>query len=224
MFKIIFNTHVTHYGFALALPATLILIHILIHEIPKQVPTNLKPLKIYRPMAITIVAIFIGLNIQLEYKFYSLKGQPIGKGSDTLIDYHSFLTPRGIIFNTAIDFIQNEIPEDAHFAAIPGSIMLNYMTRRESSLKYIYLNPAVFQLIGDYQIYKDLQRVRPPYIVLVEQKFPQHGRTNFGKDFGKHILQWIHKNYFIIQQYGAQPFVTEDFGIQILKRKPPQNT
>ena len=86
--------------------------------------------------------------------------------------------------------------------------MLNYMTRRESSLKYVYLDPGAFQLIGNYQIYEDLQRVRPPYIVLVDQKFPQQGRTNFGKDFGKSILQWIHKDYFLIQQYGAEPFVT----------------
>jgi hypothetical protein len=219
MFKMIFHVQVSHYGFALALPATLILIHILTHEIPRQVPMNLKPLNMYRPIAITVVAIFIGLHIQFEYKMYSLKSQPVGKGSDTLVDYHSFLNPRGVIFNNAIDFIQREIPEEAHFAAVPGSIMLNYMTRRESSLKYIYLDPGAFQLIGDYKIYADLQRIRPPYIVLGEQKFSQQGQTHFGKDFGKHILQWIHENYIVIQQYGAEPFVTEEFGIQILKRK-----
>ena len=220
MFKMIFHVQVSHYGFALALPATLILIHILTHEIPRQVSRNLKPLSMYRPIAITVVAIFIGLHIQFEYKMYSFKGQPVGNGSDTLVDYHLFLNPRGVIFNGAIDFIQKEIPEEARFAAVPGSIMLNYMTRRESPLKYIYLDPGAFQLIGDYKIYADLQRIRPPYIVLGEQKFSQQGRTHFGKDFGKHILQWIHENYFVIQQYGAEPFVTEDFGIQILKRKP----
>jgi len=220
MFKMIFHVQVSHYGFALALPATLILIHILTHEIPRQVPMNLKPLNIYRPIAITVVVIFIGLHIQFEYKMYSFKGQPVGKGLDTLVDYHSFLNPRGVIFNNAIDFIQEEIPKEAHFAAVPGSIMLNYMTRRESSLKYIYLDPGAFQLIGDYKIYADLQRIRPPYIVLGEQKFSEQGRTHFGKDFGKHILQWIHENYIVIQQYGAEPFVTEAFGIQILKMKP----
>ena len=219
LFKMFFHAQVSHYGFALALPATLVLILILTHEIPKQASINLKPHKVYRPVAITIVAIFIGLHIQFQYNSYSLKGQPIGKGPDTLIDYHSFLNPRGIIFNTAIDFIQKETPKGAQFVAIPGSIMLNYMTRRESPLKYIYLNPAVFQLIGDYQINEDLQKIRPPYIVLVEQKFHQHGQTDFGKDFGRHLLQWIHENYFIIKQYGAEPFKTEDFGIQILKRK-----
>jgi hypothetical protein len=223
MFKMIFHVQIAHYGFALALPATLILIYILTYEVPKLISSHPKPHSFFRPVAITVVAVFIGLHIQLEYKMYSLKGQPVGNGSDTLVDYHSFLNPRGIIFNAAIDFIQKEIPIETHFVAIPGSIMLNYMTRRESPLKYVYLNPGVFQLIGNYQIYEDLQRVRPPYIVLVEQKFPQQGRTNFGKDFGKSILQWIHKDYFLIQQFGAEPFVTEDFGIQILKRKPPPN-
>lgn len=223
MFKMIFHVQVSHYGFALALPATLILIHILIHEIPKQVSKNSKSLNIYRPVAITVVAVFIGLHVQFEYTMYSLKGQAVGKGSDILMDYHSFLNTRGAIFNAAIDFIQKEIPKEDQFVAVPGSIMLNYMTRRESPLKYVYLDPGALQLIGDYKVYGDLQRIRPPYIVLVEQKFSQQGRTNFGRDFGKHIFQWIHENYFILQQYGAQPFVTEDFGIQILKRKPSPN-
>ncbi len=221
MFKMIFHVQVAHYGFALALPATLVLIHVVTHEVPKWFSKNSKPKNIFRPVAITFVAVFIGLHIHFEYKMYSLKGQPVGKDADTLVDYHSYLDPRGIIFNAAIEFIQNEIPEETQFFAIPVSIMLNYMTRRESSLKYVYLDPGAFQLIGDYQIYEDLQRIRPPYIVLIEQKFPQQGRTNFGKDFGKHILSWIHKNYFIIRQYGAEPFSGKGFGIQILKKSPP---
>jgi len=219
MFKMIFNVQIAHYGFALALPATLILIHILIHEVPKRISSHFKLHGFYRPLAITVVAFFIALHIQFEYKMYSLKSQPVGNNSDTLVDYHSFLNSRGIIFNDAIDFIQKEVPKEAHFVAIPGSIMLNYMTRRESPLKYIYLNPGIFQLIGEYQIREDLKNARPPYIILVEQKFPQHGQTNFGQDFGKATYQWILRNYSLIQQYGAQPFVTEDFGIQILKRK-----
>ncbi|MEE8260561.1 MAG: glycosyltransferase family 39 protein [Nitrospinaceae bacterium] len=220
MFKMIFNVQVSHYGFALALPATLILIHILTHEIPRQVSKNWKPKNIYRPVAITVVAVFIGLHIQFEYNIYSFKGQAVAKGSDVLLDYRSFLNPRGAIFNAAIQFIEKEIPEEAQFTAIPGSIMLNFMTRRKSSLKYIYLDPGAFRIFGEYRIYEDLQTAPPPYIVFVEQKFSEQGGANFGKDFGKPIFQWIHKNYSLIQQYGAEPFKTEDFGIQIFKRKP----
>ena len=139
------------------------------------------------------------------------------------MDYHSFLNPRGVIFNAALAFIQKEIPEEAHFAAIPSTVMLNFLTRRESSLKYVYLDPGAFQLIGNYKIYEDLQAAPPPYIILVHQLFYPQGKPHFGKDFGRGVFQWIHENYFIIRQYGAQPFVTEDFGIQILKRIPEPN-
>ena len=219
MFKMFFHVQVGHYGFALALPATLVLIHLLTHEIPKRARTISEATHIFRPVAITMVAIFIALHIQFEYRIYFLKNHPVGRDSDILLDYHSFLNPRGIIFNDAIDFIEHEIPRDAKFVAMPGSIILNFLTRRESSLKYVYLDPGAFLLIGDYKIYQDLQKAHPPYIVLVEQKFPQQGQTEFGKDFGKHILQWIHENYYLIQQYGAEPFKTDEFGIQILKRK-----
>ena len=224
MFKMFFHVQVTHYGFALALPATLVLIHIVTHEIPKWFSKTAQSKYIYRPVAITLVMIFVGAHIQFEYNIYSFKGQPVAKGSDTLLDYHSFLTPRGVHFNAAIQFIEKEVPEEALLTAIPGSIMLNFMTRRKSSLKYIYLDPGALQIFGEHRIYEDLQKAPPPYIVFVEQKFSEQGGANFGKDFGKYIFQWIHENYFIVQQYGAQPFATAEFGIQIFKRKPPQKT
>jgi hypothetical protein len=220
LLKIFFNVQVNHYGFALALPATLVLIHLLILEIPKMNFNKGLPSDVFRPVMLTLVTLTIGIHIQAEYKMYNLKGVPVGMEGDTIVYHHSFLNPIGPIFNEAIDFIQKEIPEDTSFAAIPGTVMLNFMTRRENSLKYVYLDPGAIQLIGDQQIYEELQEAHPPYIVMVHQLFYPQGKVRFGKDFGKGIHQWILKNYSLIKQYGAQPFVTEDFGIQILKRKP----
>ena len=220
LLKMFFNVQVNHYGFALALPATLVLIHLLILEIPKMKFNKDLPSDVFRPAMLTLVTLTIGIHIQAEYKMYNLKGVPVGMEGDTIVYYHSFLNPIGPIFNEAIDFIQKEIPEDTSFATIPGTVMLNFMTRRENSLKYVYLDPGAIQLIGDQQIYEELQEAHPPYIVMVHQLFYPQGKVRFGKDFGKGIHQWILKNYSLIKQYGAQPFVTEDFGIQILKRKP----
>jgi len=222
MFKMIFHVRTTHYGFALALPATLVLIHILTHEFPKWLSQYAKPQNIFRPAAVAIVVVFIAIHIHFEYNVYSNRGQPVGKGSDTILDFYPFVTHRGIIFNAVIEFVEKEIPEEDEITTIPGSILLNYMTRKKSSLKYIYLDPGALQIIGNYKIYGDLQKNPPPYIIFVEQKFSDQGAANFGKDFGKHIFQWIHNNYFVFRQYGAQPFVSDEFGIQILKRKSPQ--
>lgn len=221
MLKMIFHVRVNHYGFALALPATLVLIHILTHEFPKWLSKYAKPQNIFRPGAIAIVVVFIGIHIHFEYKMYSNRGEAVGKGSDTILDFYPFVTHRGIIFNAAIEFVEKEIPEEDEITTIPGSILLNYMTRKKSSLKYIYLDPGALQIIGNYQIYGDLQKNPPPYIIFMDQKFSDQGAANFGKDFGKHIFQWIHENYFVLRQYGAQPFVSDKFGIQILKRKSP---
>lgn len=220
LFKMFFNVQVKHYGFALALPATLVLIHILILEIPKFCFKKGPPSDVFRPVMLTLVILVIGLHMRAEYRMYALKGFPVGKEADTIVYYHPFLDPTGPIFNEAIDFIQKEIPEDSSFAAIPSTIMLNFLTRRESSLKYVYLDPGAIQLIGDFQIYEDLQAAPPPYIVMVHQLFYPQGKAHFGKDFGKDIHQWILNNYSLIKQYGAQPFVTNDFGIQVMKRNP----
>jgi len=93
------------------------------------------------------------------------------------------------------------------------------MTRRKSSLKYTYLDPGAIELIGDFRLYRDLQDAAPPYVVMAHQVFLPQGKRHFGKDFGKDIHQWIVENYDLIQQFGAEPFTSDRFGIQIYKRK-----
>ena len=64
-----------------------------------------------------------------------------------------------------------------------------------------------------------LERSPPPYILLVDQEFPELGFKYFGKDFGADIMDWIVQNYSLEKQFGETPFTSQGFGIQILKQR-----
>jgi len=41
----------------------------------------------------------------------------------------------------------------------------------------------------------------------------------FGTDYGVSIMEWILNNYRVIEQAGAPPLKSDNFGIQLLARK-----
>ncbi|MEE9498750.1 MAG: glycosyltransferase family 39 protein [Nitrospinaceae bacterium] len=224
LFKMFFNTHVYHYGFALALPATLLLIKGIVYDVPRWTERITGSPFFFRTMALTLVLIYTCAHIRFSYNIYDLKGYPVGSGLDRVIDYHPFVDPRGEIFNQALEYINQNLEPEAEFATLPDAIMLNYMARRKSPIKDVNLNPSVWLIVGDDPVLQELKTSSPPYIILVDRKFSYFGYPYFGKDYGKPIYAWVLDHYSLEKQIGEAPFTGKGFGIQILKRNSHRKT
>ncbi len=222
LFKIFLNAHVYHYGFALALPATLLLIKWAAYDFPQWTQRFLGSPVFTRVMAMTLILVYIGGHAWFSFKIYDLKGYPVGAGLDTVVDYRTPFTNRGEIFNATLEYINRHLAPEAEFVTLPDAIMLNYMARRKSPIKYVNLSPGQWMIVGNDPVLRDLKASAPPYIMLVDQKSPSFGYPYFGKDFGKPIYAWVMNNYSLEKQFGAEPFADKGFGIQILKKIPPK--
>jgi hypothetical protein len=126
---------------------------------------------------------------------------------------------RGILFNYALEWIDQELGPDEEFVTLPAANMLNYMSRRRSPIITGLYNPGALLLTGESPVLNSLQENSPDYIVLVDQEFAHFGARFFGKDYFQATFKWIVQNYTVAQQIGARPFSHQGFGIQILKRK-----
>jgi len=222
LLKILFNTHIYHYGFALALPATLITVKIFLYDFPRWGRHFGANLSFCRSLSLILVLIFISVHFKLNSNIYQLKGLSVGTQRDRIVDYHSFLDSRGLIFNAALDYIDQNFDKGIEFATLPDTIMVNYLSRHKSSTEYIILNPGVWLLVGNEAVIDSLKRSSPLYILLVDREYPEFGLKIFGKDFGAGILDWVMKNYLLEKQFGKTPFTGQGFGIQILKQKETQ--
>ena len=134
LFKIFLNTHVYHYGFALALPATLLLIKWTAYDFPRWTQRYLGSPVFTRVMAMTLILTFIGGNAWFSFKIYDLKGYPVGTGLDTVADYRTPFTNRGQIFNATLEYINRHLEPEAEFVTLPDAIMLNYMPGAKARL------------------------------------------------------------------------------------------
>ena len=218
LLKMLLNTHIYHYGFALALPATLILVAVLIHELPERLQPFLGSTQFYRFVMTTLVLVFVGYHAWFTHFIYQLKSYPVSEGRDLVIDYDREFNDRGEVMNLALNYIDTNLKSDATFATFPDGVMLNYLARKRSSIADITLNPGVWILAGDEAVLERLKKNSPDYIVYLDREFPYFGLNNFGEDFAQNIDGWIKENYTAEALFGAPPFKGKGFGIQILRK------
>ncbi|NIQ02215.1 MAG: hypothetical protein GWM98_18955, partial [Nitrospinaceae bacterium] len=127
LFKIILNTHIYHYGFALALPATLLVLFFLLQDFPKLKFVFPQSANFYRPAVLMLVLVFIGKHVSLGHQLHQLKTYPVGRGTDTILDYDAAFETRGTVVNQALQYIQTEMDPEAEFAPLPLGNILNYL-------------------------------------------------------------------------------------------------
>jgi len=216
--KMLLNTHVDHYGFALAFPGTLIVVAFLINELPLRLQPLLSSSSFYRSVMVTLVLVFVGYHAWFSNMIYELKTYPVSQGRDLVIDYDRDFNNRGEVMNLALGYIDKNFHPEATFATFPDGVMLNYLSRRKSSIADITLNPGVWILVGDAAVLDRLETSSPTYIVYMDREFPYFGLNKFGVDFAQKIDHWIKSHYSLEAQIGATPFEGKGFGIQILKR------
>jgi hypothetical protein len=130
---------------------------------------------------------------------------------------------RGILFNYALEVIDQNLGPEEEIVTFPSAPMLNYMSRRMSPITTVNLNPVDLIMTGESPVLNSLKENPPANIVLVDQEFAHLGARFFGRDYFQTTFKWIIQNYQVAHQIGARPFSNQGFGIQILKRKSPQN-
>ncbi len=224
--KIFLNVHVQHYGFALTLPGFLIFAALLIYELPLAFKTIQGSSLMPSAFGLALLLAHTVMMGWASFNMYEMKDFPIGEGRDRVYDFspHRMGTPaqpyvRGILFNYALEWIDQKMGPEEEFVAFPAANMLNYMSRRRSPIIAGIFNPGVLVLTGEGPLLNSLKKNAPDHIVLVDQEFPHFGARFFGRDYARDTFHWIVQHYQVAQQIGARPFSHQGFGIQILKRK-----
>jgi hypothetical protein len=219
LFKVILNAGLFHFGFALVMPAALIMIKFIIHDLCKLADRLSGNSLVYRFLSVSLILYFFSGHLILSNIYYKMKDRTLGQGADRFYVYTPNFWSRDLIIGEAMDYINQELGANDDFVAFPRGVMLNYLTRHENKTGYTFLDPFAIDLFGEDNIIKSLQKTRPSYIILVNWSFAEFGKTYFGRDFGQWIYSWILINYETTRQMGAKIIAEKGFGIQIMKRK-----
>ena len=161
--------------------------------------------------ACSIILISIALTLSINYIGMTKAGliYPISTAKGTIHTVKEWAIP----FNGAIDYINNEMPENATFIMMPQGPALNFLTDHRSHGWYYDLIPPTLLALEEEKVLKDFQKNPPDYIFISSRNTGDWGFPAFGDSYAFKI------KYFIFDNYKLEKQVGQDYWIKIFKRK-----
>lgn len=109
---------------------------------------------------------------------------------------------------------------EARFITIPDGIILNYLSRKNSTLPFTNYSPADYFLSGESRITDSIRRTPPDYVVWIYVDITYYRRGQFGSPdaYGYELVEYIGSNYTPIYLDGADPRLNQSSGLMVLRR------
>lgn len=215
LLKIVFKTHIYHYGFFLALPASMFMICLVFTWAPKTLRalSSDAAQRSYTTGMGAVLAVVIVWHLLLSFALYGEKNVIVGKGSDAFA-----ADIRGVFVNLAVDWLQTNTDTDATVLVLPEGAMINYQARRINPTKIINLLPPEVMMFTEGALLQSIRENAPEYILLMHRDTSNYGVRFFGRDYGQGIMDWIATHYHEVHQIGSRPFKNNAFGLLVLQK------
>ncbi len=197
LLKMLFRARLDHYGFVLAMPATLLMVAGGLYLLPEWLRHRYNGGRVFKWLWIMILAAAAIACWQRSNYYYAHKTFAIGSPPDRILTYHPDHNERAQIINEAIVKLSTIIPESATLLVLPEGVTLNYLLRRVNPTPYYLLTPWEMAAFGGETVILDRIKASPPdFIALINIDMRAHGRHYFGEPgYGADIVTWVQIHY-----------------------------
>ncbi len=157
------------------------------------------------------VAALLYDGVRPQYADRNLAG--VGEGRD------AFRADRGRAgeVRSLLGEIVEMVGRDQTVAVVPQGPMLNYLSRRPNSTRFLNLMPPEIVSAGEERVLA-AYRARPPdFVVLVGSQLTPRGMHLDGEEYGRHLLEWMLANYRPIRDTRGPK---ASLGLILLKYRP----
>jgi hypothetical protein len=218
--KLMLFARIHHYGFYLSLPLVLLVVALLVGGVPEILARRDRG-AVFRGAALGLVAAAVVAHVFASDRYYRQKSFAFGSGGDLIRVYQPEFRRVGQGFEQARERIEAIAPEGASLLALPYGIMLNYQTRRPTPTPWVRFTELDFAQIDERAVIATLERTPPDVVAFVHAPSDTPGMGFFGSDprNGRELARWIRARYDVVEQIGARPFTSKEFGIEIRLRR-----
>ena len=214
MSKMILAVWIGHYGFVLAMPATMVLVALLVDWLPAAVRRVGGEGLIVSAAGAGMIAAAIAAMLLVQARRLAGRTVEVVPGTPDALR----CGPAGNQVNDFVaDFRQRAAPGQT-LAVVPEGALLNYLCRRESSVPYVNFLPLETALYGEETILEALQAHPPDWIAFTNRKTDEYELDWFTVHYGREIGGWILRNYMPVRTIGGPVLQDQGFGILLLKR------
>jgi len=223
--KMILRVTINVYGFALTMPATLVVVAGLVYHVPRLAAKNAQSTTFIRALSIILLAVFLVVEIGAISDTYLIRNYPIATDKEEIITFDAVLNAEGPVINETIKKINETVKPNENFLVIPEGILLNYLTRRDNPSPYTAFLLGDLVMHHEEKMVEKLNRRLPDYVILIDRSVGEWGFKKFGVDTGTKISGWVIKNYVPVCTIGNIPFQGSQLcnGVIIAKRGTPDS-
>jgi len=215
MLKMLLNARLWHYGFALGLPAAVVLVVVMFDGLPLLLRRACVNVWMLRAGLLFIWLGVVVAHLHVVNTHYRIKTHSVAQGVDTFRSNN-----RGKLVDDALRYLRTHAGAADTMTVLPDGEMIPYLMRRTNPSRYGNFIPATLVLFGEDQMLSSLQSNPPTWIVLAHRKTNEYGAEAFGRDYAGKIWRWIQSDYIPAYQCGAPPFNPDNrFGIVIARRR-----
>jgi hypothetical protein len=220
LLKMALNARLYHYGFVLAMPATLLVVTWLTGSVPALLRKRGGSGLLFRGVALATVLAVVLVHVEATSRAYARKVHPVGSGADAFL-----ADGRGAFVAEMIRRIERVAQPGATLAVLPEGVMINYLTRRANPTPYVgFLSDASTFFGSEAPLVEAYRRSPPDLILLVHRDSSEHGARFFGQDYAREMMQWIEQNYEPVSLLGAPPFTSDRYGMLLFARRASHQT
>jgi hypothetical protein len=212
--KIFLLGRIYQYGFALAMPGTLLFVAALVSWIPGEIQRRGGSGRVFRAAALGFLAVAIFGHALVMAPFFASKTGRLGGVHDAI------RVPPAIarVVGAALEEVNARIRPGESLAVLPEGVMLNFLVRRPTPTPHFSFNPFELHVYGEDEVLRDFQSSPPGAIILVHHDTSEHGARFLGRDYGIELLAWIKSHYTTARQIGDPPLEPDSrFGISVLE-------
>ncbi|MEE2678855.1 MAG: hypothetical protein VX546_09795 [Myxococcota bacterium] len=209
-----------HYGFALAMPASLLLVAVLVGLLPGLARRAGGSGNFARAAATALCAAAVLGGLRVSAERYAGKSLWVGPPGDTIRVESAERAPRGTRMGALSDRLAEVLPPDSTLLVYPEGAMLNYWTRRDNPSRFLLYLPTELDAAGRETVRADVAHAAPDFVVMVQRGHGEFGVGPFGQDprNGQALVAWIRANYELVERLGPEPFTRRGFGAEIWQR------
>lgn len=214
--KMALNVRISHYGFALAMPATALLAALALDALGRF-GARFDGETVLRAAAAGVLIVFGALHVVATERIHRIKQEPLGSGVD---EFRADV--RGTILNAVLGWLERSSSPDQPartLAVFPEGVTLNYLARLENPTPYINFMPPEIVLFGEERILAAFQAAPPDVVVITHKDTSEYGYKFFGVDYARQLGAWLRAEYRAVQVFGDPPLQPQSrFGAAVLVR------
>jgi len=186
--KVLLNVRVAHYGFALALPATAVVVAAAVGPVANAVGRFGARPDVFRAGMLALLAVFALEHVSVTGRWHTTKTEWVGTGPDAMRT-----DGRGAVVRVAIERIRTLEPTT--LAVLPEGVMINYLARVPAPTPYVNFMPPEELLFGAEAWAEAFEASPPDLILSVPKDVAEYGRGAFGVGYGLPLTEWLAPRY-----------------------------